>query len=109
MDELPAVRVEIVRMTPAVAEVILRADVAGELRGRLMGPRCSQTTTVEIAYSLKPIPSNEHQCAARAIIPEPSFWEPAFPYFYSGPVELWRNGEKVGEQWVEVGLRKTRE
>lgn len=105
MGESLKIKVEIMRMTPAVAEVILRADVAGELRGRLMGPRCPQATTVEVAYPLKSVESNTG-CAAKVIIPEPSFWEPDFPCIYAGPVELWRDGNLWNEQWIEVGLRR---
>ena len=107
MNEVLTIHVEIVRMTPAVAEVILRADVEGELRGRLMGPRCPHATTVEIAYPLKALPGREKNCSAKVIIPEPNFWEPDSPFVYGGPVELWQDGEKTNEQWVEVGLRRS--
>lgn len=107
MDFSSTIKVEIIRLSPALAEIILRAEGPGELRGRLTGPRCPRATTIEIAYSLRPYPNSDAECAAQVLIPEPVFWEEEFPYVYGGPIELWRDGKKIGEQWFEVGLRQT--
>ena len=71
-----------------------------QVRGRLTGPRCPYTTTVEVAY-----PFREHsrdygeggspRLTLRAIIPEPSWWDPQTPFLYEGPVELWQDGRLV--------------
>src|SRR4051812_44575373 len=70
-------------LTPAAAEVRVRATT-GE-RGRLTGPRCRFATTVEVAYPLHPVPGEEG--IFRAVIPEPSLWEPECPFLYQGEVE----------------------
>ncbi len=80
-----------------------------ELRGRLMGPRCSQFTTVEVAYPLRPLPGNrlphETTVIGRVVIPEPSLWDPTTPCLYEGPIELWNEGEPLVRLQVSHGLR----
>lgn len=101
------VAVEVVRLSSAVAELRLRANVAGELRGRLMGPRSPLGTTVEVAYPVKAIATNATgQCLATVIIPEPNLWEPEGKLTYGGPIEIWNDGKIIHEQWVEVGLKQ---
>jgi hypothetical protein len=41
----------------------------------------------------------------RIVIPEASLWEPASPFLYQGPVELWQEGRLSDEVWVSHGLR----
>ena len=43
--------------------------------------------------------------AARVLIPEPSPWNPASPFLYYGPVELWQAGARVDSARVTHGLR----
>lgn len=76
-----------------------------ELRGRLVGPRCSGTSTVEIAYPLQPLPhpaETTNGLIARVVIPDPLTWEPQRPYVYEGPVELWQDGIKCDNTPVRV-------
>lgn len=75
------------RVDPIRAEVRLRlhaVEPGVELRGRLLGPRCRFTSTIEIAYPFRPAgPPGEYA----ANVPEPSLWEPARPFLYEGPIE----------------------
>jgi hypothetical protein len=67
----------------------------GELRGRLVGPRCPGRTTIEVAYPLRPFarkPGGLPAFAAQVVIPEPSLWQEAHPFMYDAVVELWRDG-----------------
>lgn len=76
-----------------------------EVRGRLVGPRCPGTTTVEIAYPLQHLPSPAEAntgLIARVVIPDPLTWEPQRPYVYEGPVELWQDGKKCDQAPVRV-------
>jgi hypothetical protein len=100
------ITVEITRLSSAIAELRLSIDGPGELRGRLMGPRSPSGTTIEVAYPIKATRSDDGSCVATVMIPEPNFWEPENPLTYGGPVEVWRAGEKVHEQWIEVGLKQ---
>jgi hypothetical protein len=84
-----------------------------EVRGRLMGPRCRYSSTVEIAYPLRPF-SRPPQLPAglspsltmRVVIPEPSLWDPESPFLYEGPVELWQDGRPCDRIEVRHGLRR---
>jgi hypothetical protein len=99
---------------PASAEVWVRVEPEQaadglELRGRLMGPRCEYSTTVELAYPLRPLqrpPEGEPGLLARVIIPEANLWDPVSPFYYEGPVELWQDGRRCDQRVVRHGLRQ---
>jgi hypothetical protein len=99
-------------LSPAQAEVhvLLTPDQRSpttEVRGRLMGPSCPFSNTVEVAYPLRPLPDAEGGAlACRVIIPEPSLWEPESPFLYRGPVELWQDGARQDRVTVSHGLRQ---
>jgi len=81
-----------------------------EIRGRLMGPRCAYSSTVEVAYPVRMVKheygKEDHPyIASRVIIPEPCFWEPESPFFYQGIVELWQTGEIIEERCITRALR----
>jgi hypothetical protein len=109
----PRVEVRNHILTPAEAEVwitILPADSLSDMavRGRLTGPRCQYATTVEVAYPLSPLPDHlarPGDLTARAIIPEPSFWDPESPFLYEGTVEVWKGGNRWYEAAPSHGLR----
>jgi hypothetical protein len=98
-------------LTPAQAEVRLavtpeRLTPATEVRGRLMGPRCRFSSTVEVAYHFRPLPgAAPDQLHLRAIIPEPSLWDPTSPFLYEGPIELWQDGALCHSLRIRRGLR----
>jgi hypothetical protein len=99
-------------LTPAEGEVwiTVHAEVvtpATEMRGRLMGPSCPYSSTVEVAYPLRPLarPAEDvPPLTMRVVIPEPSLWEPESPFLYRGPVELWQDGERRDRATVRHGL-----
>jgi hypothetical protein len=99
-------------LVPAEAEVRLTVvpqflNTGTEVRGRLMGPRCRFAGTVEVAYHFRPllIPTAQPALTMRAIIPEASLWEPQSPHLYSGPVELWQDGQRCQVVQLRHGLR----
>ncbi len=101
-------------LAPAKAEVWVtvvpeRIDAGTEVRGRLMGPRSVYAATVEVAYPLRPLGPGVGDGPAgitrRVVIPEASLWEPASPFLYQGPVELWQDGARCGQVVVTHGLR----
>jgi beta-galactosidase/beta-glucuronidase len=93
------IHLRLLRLTPVESEIeFTSTDGPAEVRGRLMGPTCAVTTTIEVAY---------HVRANRVIIPEPAWWDPQSPFLYRGPVELWRDGQKVETGRVQIGLRHT--
>jgi hypothetical protein len=98
-------------LSPAQAEVhVLVTPEARtpttEVRGRLMGPSCPYSSTVEVAYPLRPLPGEGEALAGRVVIPEPSAWEPESPFLYHGPVELWQDGARCDRVTVSHGLRQ---
>jgi hypothetical protein len=88
----------LLRLTPTDAELAIEVPTEFEARGRLMGPSCLYSTTIEVAY---------HVRANRVIIPEPAWWDPQSPFLYRGPIELWQDGEKMESGRLQVGLRHT--
>ena len=103
------------RPDPAEAELAVhvvpeRMTPTTELRGRLLGPRCRYSTTVEIAYPLRPFPGTPPAVDAlemRIIIPEPSFWDPESPFLYEGPIELWQDRRRCDRVQGCHGIRRT--
>jgi hypothetical protein len=87
----------LLRLTPVEAEIAFTSsgDTA-EIRGRLMGPTCAVTTTIEVAYHIRD---------NRVIIPEPAWWDPQSPFLYHGPAEVWHGGERLESTRVQIGLR----
>ena len=101
-------------LDPAQAEVwisVLAEHVTPttEVRGRLTGPRCVHAATVEVAYSFRPLlrrPDGLADLTVRAVIPEPSLWEPTCPFVYQGVVELWEDGKRCDQAPMRRGLRR---
>jgi hypothetical protein len=82
-----------------------------EVRGRLMGPCCLYSSTVEVAYPLRPLPPQQKpptlaDLTVRAAIPEASLWEPQCPFLYQGPIELWEDGQCCDRVLLRHGLRR---
>jgi hypothetical protein len=111
-DRITGVEIRSRSLTPAEAEVWVTvhagaATPATEVRGRLMGPSCPYSSTVEVAYPLRPLahpPADFPPLTMRVVIPEPSLWEPESPFLYRGPVELWQDGRRVDRATVRHGL-----
>ncbi len=110
-NQITEVQHRVHSLTPTQAEVwvTVRTEhrtATSEVRGRLTGPRCTSRTTIEVAYSLQSIvkPADE-TLTVRAVIPEPSMWEPSAPYLYHAHIELWQDGAKCDEREFDLGLR----
>src|SRR5947209_11341595 len=104
------------RIEPVEAEVLLSVypehlRSSTQVRGRLNGPRCPYTTTVEVAYPLREHSrqyesEGEPRVLSRVLIPEPSLWDPQTPFLYEGPVELWQGGQMCQQVLIRHGLRR---
>lgn len=66
--------------------------------GRVMGPRCAYASTVEVAYYLKPAA----QGGMRALIPDPSYWDPQTPFLYEAIAKM-SDGQTISQRH---GLRQ---
>ena len=77
---------------------------ATELKGRLTGPRCAYSSTIEIAHSVRKIQRSDH-IELRVSIPEPSWWEPETPFLYAGSIELWQEAEFCQRVPIVHGIR----
>ena len=70
------------RLDPAETEIRLVAPEP--VSARLLGPRCRFASTVEVAHWFRPVPGLPG--TLRAIVPEPSFWDPESPFLYDAIV-----------------------
>jgi hypothetical protein len=112
-NRIREVRITQPKWDPGSAElwISLVADFvtpATEMRGRLVGPRCVYSTTVEVAYPFRPLarrPEGIPGITQRVIIPEASLWEPECPFLYEGTVELWQDGQHCDQAPARHGLR----
>lgn len=100
------------RLTPteAVLAVELHTTMLTptmELRGRLMGPNCLYSTTIEVAHPIRMTEKKSgHPATIRGklVIPEPAWWDPQSPFLYHGPIEFWEHEHKIDETRVRIGL-----
>jgi hypothetical protein len=91
-------------LSPMCADVRVRVgDEAGKVRGWLTGPQCRFASTVEVAYPLQPTPGEPG--TYRAVIPEPSLWEPECPFLYTIVFESWCEHELWPRPKFTYGLR----
>lgn len=113
-DHVKSVEIRLVRLSPAEAELLVLFTFQEplemvELRGRLTGPACPYSTTVEIAYPFRPHPRQKEYpldiVAGRIIIPEPSFWDPVAPFLYEGQLELWQGDAPIVQMQMSYGFR----
>jgi hypothetical protein len=114
-NRLRQVRILNRSLSPAAAEILVlpeseSVNAGTEVRGRLAGPTCPYSATIEVAYPLRPLaqPSPDEPLARRAIIPEPSFWDPVSPFLYHAIIELWQDGTCCDRKTVTHGLRAVR-
>ena len=70
------------RHDPAETEIHLVAPEP--VTARLLGPRCRFASTVEVAYWFRPAPGLPG--TLRAIVPEPTLWDPESPFLYEAIV-----------------------
>jgi beta-galactosidase/beta-glucuronidase len=113
MNRIRQVRTEVHRLSAVEAEVwiLIETDETSattEVRGRLVGPRCPGTSTIEVAYPLRPIPhgpENTPKLSRRVNIPDPSLWAPDRPFVYHAVIELWEDGEFSETAEFDYGLR----
>lgn len=82
-----------------------------QIKGRLMGPRCVLSSTIEIAYALREVERGDAITLA-VVIPEPTWWDPESPFVYEGPLELWQDGQlcervplRHGIRWLQMTSR----
>jgi hypothetical protein len=116
MNKLREVSVQVRRLSAAEAELWIRIDAekvtpTTEVRGRMVGPRCPGTTTVEVAYPLQSFPRQPEGLpllSRRVAIPDPSLWESNQPFAYHIVVELWQDGTRCDVAEVDYGLRMAR-
>ncbi|HEX4589089.1 MAG TPA: hypothetical protein VH120_04125 [Gemmataceae bacterium] len=110
-DRIRSVAVRPIRLTPTEAELAVKVEVNApaadaEVHGRLMGPTCKYSSTIEVAYPIRRVPeaSGPTSRIGRVIIPEPAWWDLQSPFLYHGPVDLWEGGQAVAKTQVRCGL-----
>jgi len=98
------------RLDPHETELRVHVEVENltpttEIRGRLTGPRCIYSSTIEIAYPLREVQREGKHVEMRVVIPEASWWEPETPFLYQGSLELWDSGTMVVRWPISHGIR----
>jgi hypothetical protein len=98
------------RLDPHETELRVHVEVENltpttEIRGRLVGPRCVGSSTIEIAYPMREVERTPNHVALRVVIPEANWWEPETPFLYEGPVELWQDGQRCDRRDISHGIR----
>jgi hypothetical protein len=102
------------RVSPMEAElwVVVEVDCVNAgtgLRGRLVGPKCLGTETIQVAYPIRMIPhpagQPENAVVGRVVIPEPNLWTRETPFYYEGTVELWQDEVKCEESTLMISLK----
>jgi hypothetical protein len=114
-NRIQELRIQDGQLIPAQAEVWTsvvpeKQTPTTELSGRLMGPRCPFSNTVEIAYPLGIAPPSHTPpglsgLIRRVVIPEACLWEPESPFLYQGLIELWQDGRRCDQVAISRGLR----
>jgi hypothetical protein len=107
-NRILTVDVQTHRLEPFEAElwIVVSAEqrtATTELRGRFVGPKSAVSSTIEVAYALRPMarpPAALDALAAHVVIPEPSRWEPGCPFVYDGVIELWQDGQRCDVRQV---------
>jgi hypothetical protein len=100
------------RLDPHETELRITVEVeeltaTTQIKGRLMGPRCVNRSTVEVAYPLREMERTEQSITLRVVIPEASWWETKMPFVYEGPLELWQDGVLCERREISHGIRAT--
>ncbi len=103
------------RLTPTEADLWLNVfpeSVSSDttVRGKLTGPGCSYSSTVEVVYPFREQlreyeTEGTPRITVRALIPEPCFWDPISPFLYAGVLELWQGKECCQQRPITHGLR----
>jgi len=111
-SRIRSIAVAPIRLTPTEAELAIDLHCSElhpttEMHGRLMGPMCLYSTTVEVAYPIRMHSRGRGQPVlhGRVVIPEPAWWDPESPFLYHGPIELWEHETRVESSSVRCGLR----
>jgi beta-galactosidase/beta-glucuronidase len=111
-QRIRALAVRPTRLTPTEAELMIdlhcsELHATSELRGRLTGPTCLYSTTIEIAHPVKAQSRERGQpiLHGRVVIPEPAWWDAESPFLYHGPIELWEHESRVESVGLRLGLR----
>src|SRR5262245_39031234 len=112
-NRLRQVNARVHSLSPIEAEVWIIIDAeqvtpTTEVRGRVVGPRCANRTTVEVPYPLRPLArplEGLPPLTRRVHIPDPSLWEPERPFVYRVIVELWQDGQRCDQAEFDCGLR----
>jgi hypothetical protein len=91
------IQITVQRLDPAETEIRLVAPEP--VSARLLGPRCRFASTVEVAHWFRPMPGSPG--TLRAIVPEPSFWDPESPFLYDAIIRT-ESGVEIRRT---IGLR----
>ena len=113
MSRIRSIALKPIRLTPTEAELAIEfhgvaLHATSEMHGRLMGPTCLYSTTIEVAHPIKMTwrgEVGERSLQGRAVIPEPAWWDPESPFLYHGPIELWEHESRVESTTLRCGLR----
>jgi hypothetical protein len=86
---------------------VKRTDLAGDLQlaGTLTGPFCRYADTLGATYAFADRGATA-SLFAEALVPEPCFWTPQMPHWYSAVLELREGGRVVARTERLFGMRR---
>jgi hypothetical protein len=103
------------RQNPAQAEVGIsvyteKLTSTTNIQGRLVGPRCPYTSTVEVSYPLREAnrqyeSTGVPHISTRIVIPEPCLWDPESPFVYHCWIELRQEAKSCDQRPMNLGFR----
>lgn len=108
--KIASLSVDLVRADAAVAEFRVRAALDGRaagarMTGRVVGPRCTDITTIEISYPLSVVGTDDDMVTLSGVIPEPNLWTPAAPFVYEASVEVRIDGQFADRRSCMLAFR----
>ena len=88
------------------AELFVQANDASVaiISGQVSGPFCSATRTLSAQYKLYASADKGRQ-VFKAVLPDPCFWAPGFPFLYQAEIKICVSGEGETSESFPLGIR----
>src|SRR5713226_2145266 len=102
-NRIRSLRISNTSVNPAEADISIsvqpeQVTSTTQIRGRIVGPRCAYSSTVEVAYPMREVSRRYENydipgLTLRIVIPEPCLWDPQSPFVYEAVAELWQSDQ----------------
>jgi hypothetical protein len=113
-NRIRSLRISNTSVNPAEADISIsvqpeQVTSTTQIRGRIVGPRCAYSSTVEVAYPMREVSRQYDKydipgLTLRVVIPEPCLWDLQSPFIYEVVAELWQSGQLCDQVRTSHGL-----